>query len=81
MLKITVEIIPFGVESLTRKLGEGYIINDGTGIGNKGNYNCEFKEFDKYLEDKVKIKEFDRDRGFWELIYEALKKLKESKKR
>ena len=38
MLKITVELWPFGSEANRKKLGEMYIWNDGTGTPDRGNY-------------------------------------------
>lgn len=75
MLRITVEIVPFGDESLSREIGKGYIINDKTGVNNKGNYDCKFLEIDKDKKHNLKLKNFDRDNGFWKLIGEALNKL------
>ena len=73
MLRITVEIVPFGDETQSREIGKGYIVNDGTGINNKANYDCTFREYDSNEKFSVKLKKFDRAKGFWSLISEALK--------
>lgn len=74
MLRITVEIVPYGIESQAREIGKGYIVNDGTGDSNKGNYSCKFIELDSNEEVSRKSKlTFDRKKGFWALIREALK--------
>lgn len=38
MIKITIEIIPFGVDSMKRVLGVMDIVNDATGSDTIGNY-------------------------------------------
>lgn len=73
MLRITVEIVPFGDESAAKTIGKGYIINDGTSVNNKANYDCIFKTTDKNKIKKFKLRNFDRAKGFWELIGESLK--------
>lgn len=75
MLRITVEIVPFGNENAAREIGKGYVINDGTGTNNISNYNCIFKEIDNNKENKIKVKGFNRKKGFWPLVGEALKKM------
>lgn len=39
MLRITVEIVPFGSEGSKRKLAEVEVVNDGTGDKHLGNYD------------------------------------------
>ncbi len=38
MIKVTIELWPFGVESEKETLGEMFIWNDGTGTPGRGNY-------------------------------------------
>lgn len=73
MLRITVEIVPYGDENMAREIGKGYIINDGSGDSNKGNYDCTFIETDKNKRTSKKLKDFDRNKGLWTLIRESLK--------
>ena len=68
MLRITVELVPFGDESRSKQIGKGYIVNDGTGDSKTGNYDCTFYELDNDRKREVKIKNFDRSKGFWSLI-------------
>lgn len=70
MLKLTLEVIPFGKDELKKTLGIVEIINDGTGDHELGNYTI-------YVDpdnggDKFTIKKFIRSRGAWELVGEAL---------
>lgn len=73
MLRITVELVPFGDESMAKTIGKGYIINDGTSRNNQANYDCIFKVIDKNQTENIKLKNFDRSKGFWSLIGNALK--------
>lgn len=73
MLRITVEIVPFGDETKAKEIGRGYIVNESTSINNKANYDCTFEEYGINEKFSVKLKLFDRARGFWALIGEALK--------
>lgn len=43
MIKITIELWPFGLESNKRKIGEMVIYNDGTGTKEIGAYNAWWK--------------------------------------
>ncbi len=72
MLKITVEIVPYGDESKKRTIGSGFISNDGTGGKNLASYNCEFYTLDTKENFISKIKNHDRLKGFWHLIQKAL---------
>jgi len=38
MIKVTIELLPFGSEADKTTLGEMFIWNDGTGSSNRGNY-------------------------------------------
>lgn len=73
MLKVTVELVPFGVKGKTKKLVEAHIINDGTGTASMGNYKV--KLFDKrgrpWREGKVE-KHRRKDLHVWYLIYKAI---------
>ena len=73
MLRITVEIVPFGDETKAREIGKGYIINDGTSVNNRANYDCTFRDYDSNEKFSLKVNLFNRARGFWALIGEALK--------
>ena len=40
MIRVTIELIPFGNEARKRVLGTMVLVNDGTGSAQTGNYNC-----------------------------------------
>lgn len=74
MLRITVELIPFGIESKKREIGKCTIGNDLTGTKEKGNYTMFLK--DENHQYASKIKNFDRlNKSAWELLLEGLKKI------
>lgn len=43
MIRITVELVPFGIEERAHVIAKGTIANDGTGTHNHGNYVCELR--------------------------------------
>lgn len=44
MLRITIEMVPYGVEEAAHKIGLIEIGNDGTGNKQTGNYRCVLKK-------------------------------------
>lgn len=72
MLRVTIELLPHGSESRTRLLGTAYIVNDGFGSENSGNYQVTLsrrggKEY------KGEVTDFPRKRlGPWDLLFQAL---------
>jgi len=42
MIRITVELVPFGFEQRKRIIGTATIVNDGSGTQTHGNYSYEF---------------------------------------
>lgn len=77
MLRVTVEMVPFGVESRKHTIGQLLLINNATGTIDTGNYDIElrtYKQNGKESLSKTKIKNFPRTVfGAWDLIYRALK--------
>jgi len=72
LIKITIEVIPFGQEYLREIIAIGSIINNGSGDIKYGNYTYKF-----YSEDKLwregKIKKFFRlDQNVWKLLQKCL---------
>jgi hypothetical protein len=75
MLKITIEIIPWGKWELKKVIGTMSIVNDGSGTIEKGNYTytcCDEKNNIIY---GGIHKNFLRKRGFWQLMKEIFKHL------
>lgn len=62
MLRVTVEIIPYGRFELRRTLYEIDIVNDLTGNEKTGNYNVNIKG--DTWNDKLQIKDFNRLKSF-----------------
>ena len=67
MLRVTIELVPFGVEAQSKVLGRIGIINDGSGSLAVGNYDVSLSDEECYTSDgkattwrKVKLKGFRR---------------------
>lgn len=77
MIRVTVELLPYGMEDHKETLGVAYIANDGTGTQNVGNYNVEFmKHGGKGLYKRTRVEGFPRRRLLaWDLLYRALQKI------
>ena len=70
MLRITVELVPFGNEEGTRKIVEMLIANDGNGDGTHSDYEGWISS-DSWTKDKPrygKVKGHDRRLSVWTLI-------------
>jgi hypothetical protein len=56
MLRIIIELVPFGKEELKRTIGGMTIANDGTGDHEYGNYKYELFDANTTLHEPTKIK-------------------------
>jgi hypothetical protein len=71
MIKITIELIPFGIQE-PHTIGIGYIVNDGTGTHTRGNYTFEFGG-KKGRKTHGELLNFPRTTSnIWKLLYECL---------
>lgn len=70
MLRVTLEMIPFGKDSMAREIGTMEIANVG-GTGALGDYRVKLKTV-KGPQLTTKIVSFQRSRGAWNLVKEAL---------
>lgn len=72
MIKITVEIYPFGVTEEKRTIGELFIVNDGTGTIEFGNYSYGINKINQEGDVEAHhiglIKKHKRFSGVWSLI-------------
>lgn len=80
MLKITIELVPFGIKNASRKIGEIEIGNDGTSKDKDiGNYVVKLHKSPEYAKKpgiwkKGFVKNFPRKKlGPYDLLYRALK--------
>jgi hypothetical protein len=73
VLKVTIEIVPFGVKSATRTLALISIGNKGTGTPEYGNYEVTLTTGSgKHICD---LDDYDRSKGYLPLIREVFNKL------
>jgi hypothetical protein len=74
MIRVTVEIIPFGMEAEKRVIGMAEIVNDGTGGREVGNYQAVVKNAMGENMHLVCVEGFPRlESDVWGLIYRVLK--------
>jgi hypothetical protein len=71
MIRVTVELIPFGDEEGKKIIGTMNIVNDGTGDQEIGNYMARMEGV-LGKEKTVQIKNHIRQEGVWRLIRRAL---------
>ena len=78
-LRITVELIPHGLESQARKIGSLEIVNDGTGTKQTGNYAFTIYgpvhggDVDVWWQGE--FQGYERNRGYWSLVKKILNRL------
>ncbi len=72
MLRITIELVPYGKEDLTEKISEIIIYNDGTGDYKVGNYKYELSDVDISI--KGELKEHNRMQSAFKLLQGVLNK-------
>ena len=71
MIRVTVELVPFGIEESKKTIGIMNIANDGTGDRLTGNYEARLED-DAGTEATVMVKGHKRGDGVWTLIRRAL---------
>lgn len=79
MLRVKIELVPYGEEENARQIGEMVIANDMTGGRSLGNYVA-WQGKDDWTgkpEQLIKYRGFDRHQGSWELLRTLLNYLKE----
>lgn len=79
MLRITVDIIPWGNEEHRETIGVMDIINDATGTSKIGNYKIKYYDNDFLDCIDTEIKRYDRSKGFLELISKTFNKIRRIK--
>ena len=74
MIRIMVELCPFGEEIGKKPLGEGIIYNDLTGTKSSGNYKFALRDKNKRVWKSGTVKDFPRlKKNVWYLLMEVLK--------
>jgi hypothetical protein len=76
MLRVTIELVPFGNEDEKRKIGEMVIANDMTGDPYNGNYQALIASDDwsNAPESYIKLEGHNRRSSVWDLVSELLNK-------
>jgi hypothetical protein len=73
MLRIKIELVPYGKEEWTRELGSIDIINDGSGDHLYGNYVYELTDYEG-SSIKGKLKEHNRLQSAFKILQAVLNK-------
>ena len=68
MIRVTIDLVPLGIESASYNLETIEIINNGSGNKKKGSYNLRYK---KQLYENAVV-DFDREKGAAVLVLDAL---------
>lgn len=71
MLRVTVELVPFGIEKNTEIIGEMVIGNENTYADNTANYVYAYRD-NSGIEEFGYVSGFDRTDGIWRLMHRCL---------
>lgn len=71
MIRVRVELVPFGNEDEAKEIGQLVLANDGYGNVFTGNYVFAYAD-DSGREGEGSVKDFPRQQGIWELLGECL---------
>jgi len=73
MLRITIELVPFGDESRAREIGVLLLANDGEGTHESGDYAYVYGYTDRDMPfARGTVKKFSRNQGAWALVRKIL---------
>ena len=71
MIRVTVDLVPFGEEDHSRTIGIFVLANDGKGDPEYGDYGFVYSD-DHHREHEGTVKNFKRSEGIWTLISECI---------
>jgi hypothetical protein len=75
MLRVTIELVPYGIEAEASTIGTMLIANDNTGDFRTGNYGYVYTYADRdHQIASGNIKNFPRSLGAWSLVKKILNK-------
>ena len=79
MLRVTVELLPYGYEKGKRELARMHIGNDGTGDWHTGNYNVVLFGAGEHDKDEpiieTRVEGHDRTQNVWALLKKIFEKI------
>ncbi len=76
MLRVTIELVPLGIESRAKVIATGTIANTGTGTPASGDYRIELCDAAGRRWKSGHVEGFPRKRLLaWDLLYRALEKM------
>jgi pyoverdine/dityrosine biosynthesis protein Dit1 len=71
MIRVRVDLVPFGNEDEAKEIGQLVLANDGSGNAFTGNYVFVYAD-DSGKEHVGSVKDFPRKQSIWKLIAECL---------
>lgn len=71
MIRVRIDLVPFGNEDGAREIGQLVLANDGYGNIFTGNYVFVYAD-DNGNEHEGSVKDFPRQQGIWKLIAECI---------
>ncbi len=71
MIRVRVDLVPFGNEDQAKEIGQLVLANDGSGNEFTGNYVFVYAD-NSGTEYEGSVKDFPRRQGIWELLAECL---------
>ena len=71
MIRVKVDLVPFGNEDEAKEIGQLVLANDGYGNVFTGNYVFAYAD-DSGNECEGSVKDFPRQQGIWKLIAECI---------
>ena len=71
MIRVRVDLVPFGNEDKAKEIGQLVLANDGYGNVFTGNYVFVYAD-NSGKEHEGSVKDFPRNEGIWKLIAECL---------
>jgi len=76
MIRIYVELVPYGIEERKKPIGEMYIINTGKNKRRPvfGDYRILIKNLEEDTEEELAIKNHNRSDGLWKLLFKIFRK-------
>lgn len=75
MIRVIVELVPYGDEQRARVIGEASIVNDGSGDAETGHYYAKLRtdHAGNWIEEERVLRNYSRRNGFWKLLSELTK--------
>ena len=75
VIRVTIEIVPLGIEQLARSIGTAVIINKGAGDDEQASYRYVVTSERWRSAKRGTLRSFQRSRGAWALLRDVLERV------